>query len=133
MSKEKEILSMHFKGYSQREICAALKCGHTTVSKLIAEARRTGLTREATNEIKDADIVRMLTPPSKKPIANHAEPDFERLVKELEKPDVTRKLLWYEYCTDISDTGLVPYQYSQFCNLFVEHLRMNKVTYRIQP
>jgi len=132
MLKEKEILLMHFDGYSQREICAALKCGHSKVNRLIAEARRTGMTREAVNTAPDADIARMLTPLSKKANANYAAPDFDRLTKELEKPDVTRKLLWYEYCTDISDGRLVPYQYSQFCNLFDEHLRINKVTYRIK-
>lgn len=132
MSKEKEILAMHFDGYSQREICAALKCGHSKVSKLIAEARQSGMTREAVNVPTDADIVQSFTPPPKKANANHAAPDFERLAKELEKPDVTRKLLWYEYCTDISDDSLVPYQYSQFCNLFDEHLRVNKATYRIK-
>jgi len=132
MSKEKEILVMHFDGYSQRDICAALKCGHSKVSRLIAEARRAGIKREAVKSITDADIVRMLTPPSTKANANYATPDFERLAKELERPDVTRKLLWYEYCTDISDDRLVPYQYSQFCNLFDEHLRISKATYRIK-
>jgi transposase len=132
MSKEKEILVMHFDGHSQREICAALKCGHSKVSKLIADAHRSGMTREAVKDASDADIVRILTPPPTKANANHAAPDFERLTKELEKPDVTRKLLWYEYCTDISDDSLVPYQYSQFCNLFDEHLRASKATYRIK-
>ncbi|MCL1896818.1 MAG: IS21 family transposase [Clostridiales bacterium] len=123
---------MHFEGYSQREICAALKCGHSRVSRLIAEACKSGIRKEAVKDAPDADIARLLTPPSKKPNANYAKPDFERLSKELEKPDVTRKLLWYEYCTDISDDRLVPYQYSQFCNQFDEHLRVNKATYRIK-
>jgi transposase len=74
----------------------------------------------------------MIAPLSKKANASYALPDFERLTKELEKPDVTRKLLWYEYCTDISGSSLIPYQYSRFCDLFDEHLRINKVTYRIK-
>jgi len=132
MSKEKEILGMHFDGFSQRDICAALKCGHTKVSKVIAEARQSGMTREAVENTADADIARLFAPPPTKANATHAMPDFERLTKELEKPDVTRKLLWYEYCTDISDASLVPYQYSQFCRLFDEHLRISKATYRIK-
>jgi transposase len=132
MSKERRILEMHFDGYSQREICAALKCGHSRVSRLIGEARKKEMTREALNGMPDADIADIAAPPSKETNAGYAQPDFERLTKELEKPDVTRKLLWYEYCTDISDNSLVPYQYSQFCKLFDEHLMVNRATYRIR-
>jgi transposase len=132
MSKEKEIIRMHFDGYTQREICTALKCGHSKVGGLIAEVRRSGMTREAVDKLADTDIASMFMPPSKQIKANCAIPDFERLTTELEKPDVTRKLLWYEYCTEISDDNLVPYQYSQFCKLFDEHLRVNKATYRIK-
>jgi transposase len=132
MAKEKDILRMHFEGLSQRDICAALKCGHSKVNGVIVAARNAGLTREAMHDVKDDGSVLLPTPPIKQSKANHAAPDFERLAKELGKPDVTRKLLWYEYCTDLSDGNLVPYQYSQFCKLFDEHLMMTKATYRIK-
>jgi transposase len=132
MSKEKEILSMHFDGYSQRDICAALKCGHSKVSRLIANARKSGITREAVDNADDDEIARLFMPPSTQTNANYALPDFERLTKELGKPGVTRKLLWYEYCTNISDGCLAPYKYSWFCKLFDEHLMRNKAVYRIK-
>jgi transposase len=131
MAKEKEILRMHFEGHSQRDICAALKCGHTRVSKLIAATRKDGVAREATNA-EDASTVLPVVPPKAQPEAGYAMPDFDRLTAELMKPGVTRKLLWHEYCTDISDGSLAPYQYSQFCKLFDEHLTATKVTYRIK-
>jgi hypothetical protein len=40
MAKEKDILRMHFEGFSQRDICAALKCGHSKVNGVIAAARK---------------------------------------------------------------------------------------------
>jgi transposase len=132
MAKEKDILRMHFEGFSQRDICAALKCGHSKVNSVIAAARKAGFTREAMPGIKDDDAVLLPTPPVNRSKANYAAPDFERLAKELGKPDVTRKLLWYEYCTDLSGGNLVPYQYSQFCRLFDEHLMATKATYRIK-
>jgi transposase len=132
MAKEKQILLMHFDGYSQRDICVALKCGHERVGRLIAEASKAGLDREAICNIDNIQIVRLLMPPENQPPKRHAMPDFERLSKELEKPDVTRKLLWYEYCTDITGENLVPYQYAQFCRLFDGHLAKTKATYRIK-
>jgi transposase len=131
MTKEKQILQMHYEGYSQHDICTALRCGHSRVSELLAAARKMSLGWEAISELSDADIVRLLLPPKSKTKQRYAEPDFEKLTKELAKPDVTRKLLWYEYCTNISDKTLMPLQYSQFCNLFDEHLQVTKATYRI--
>jgi transposase len=132
MAKEKQILLMHFDGFSQREICVALKCGHEKVSRLIGEAGRAGLDREAISNFDDIQIAGLLTPPKSRSPKRYATPDFERLSKELEKPDVTRKLLWYEYCNDISDENLLPYQYARFCKLFDEHLASSKATYRIK-
>jgi transposase len=131
MAKEKQILQMHYEGYSQHDICAALRCGHSRVSGLLAAARKMNLKWEAVSELSDGDIVKMLLPPKPNMKQRYAEPDFEKLTKELSKPDVTRKLLWYEYCTNISDKMLTPLQYSQFCNLFDEHLQVTKATYRI--
>jgi len=132
MAKEKQILLMHFDGYSQRDICVALKCGHERVGRLIGDAKRAGLDRGAVSGMDDKQVASLLMPPKDKSPKRHAEPDFERLSKELAKPDVTRKLLWYEYCTDISGGNLVPYQYAQFCRLFDEHLAVSKATYRIR-
>jgi len=132
MAKEKQILLMHFDGFSQRDICVALKCGHERVARLIGEAGRAGLDREAICNLDDMQIASLLMPPKSRSPKRHAAPDFERLSKELEKPDVTRKLLWYEYCNDISGENLVPYQYAQFCKLFDEHLASSKATYRIK-
>jgi transposase len=131
MAKEKQILQMHFGGYSQHDICVALQCGHSRTSKLIVAARKMDLKWEEANGLSDIEIVQLLSPPISKTKQRCSQPDFEKLAKELAKPDVTRKLLWYEYCTNISDKTLVPLQYSQFCKLFDEHLQATKATYRI--
>ena len=132
MAKEKQILLMHFDGYSQRDICVALKCGHERVGRLIGEASRAKLSREAVCGIDDIQIASLLMPPKDGMPKHYAAPDFERLSKELKRPGVTRKLLWHEYCTDISGESLVPYQYAQFCKLFDGHLASSKATYRIR-
>jgi hypothetical protein len=62
MSKEREILRLYFEGLSQRDICAALKCGHTKASGLIAAAKRAGVTWEAAAVMDDSSISDLLLP-----------------------------------------------------------------------
>lgn len=127
MAKEREILRLHFEGMSQRDICTALKCGHSKANGLIAAARRAGITWEAVSIMDDADICDLLFPRDTGP-QRFAQPDFESLAKELSSTGVTRKLLWYEYCTNISKAGTVPYGYAQFCRLFDRYLKASSAT-----
>lgn len=130
MVKEKEILRLHFEGLPQRDICIALKSGHSTVSRLIAAARESGITWEAVSVMDDADIRDLLLPRDSRS-QSFAQPDFERLAKELLLPGVTRKLLWHEYSTNITATDIAPYGYAQFCRLFDRYLRVNGATMRL--
>jgi transposase len=124
MAKEKEILRLHYEGMSQRDIYVALRSGHTRVNALIAEATKASITWEAVSVMDDSDIRTLLSPESERQ-SNFAEPDFEKLTKELLSPGVTRKLLWHDYCTNISELDKVPYGYAQFCRLFERHLKVN--------
>lgn len=55
-------------------------------------------------------------------------PDCEMMYKELQKPGVTRTLLWEEYAREVKAAGKIPLQYSQFCNYFNHYLEINKAT-----
>lgn len=130
MASEREILRLHFEGMSQREICAALKVGHTRVSELVKAARVSGMRWEAAAIMDDRDIRELLLPKNTRE-CKYAKPDFERLAKELIRPGVTRKLLWSTYCSNITDKDTPPYGYSQFCAHFDEYLAITKATMRL--
>jgi len=130
MAKEKEILRLHLEGFSQREICKALRCGHARVNDLVKASCSTGLTWEAVKSLDDSGIRELLLP-SQDSRDTFALPDFESLAHEISRPGVTRKLLWYEYCNSISDTALAPYQYAQFCRLFDRYLKQESATMRL--
>ena len=131
MSKEYEIVRLYYEGLTQREICTALSCGHDRVSRVLKAAKAAGVDREAAETLGDSGIRELLPPIDRTEEPNRAAPDFERLTRELERPGVTRKLLWYEYCNDLGGTDLQPYRYSQFCKLFDEHLRVTNSRMRI--
>ena len=130
MAKEKEILRLHFEGFSQREICRALRCGGERVNRLLKAARQAQVDWEALASLDDGDISDLLLP-SLDDRSRFAQPDFEKLAKELCRAGVTRKLLWYEYCNNISDSSLTPYQYAQFCRLFDRYLKGESATMRL--
>ena len=113
MANEREILRLHFEGMSQRDICAALKVGHTRVSELIKATRAAQIGWEAVGVMDDGDIRDLLLPKGTRDNA-YARPDFERLGKSSCDQGVTRKLLWNTYCSNITDKNTPPYQYSQF-------------------
>jgi transposase len=122
MSKEREIMRMYFEGHAQRDICAALRCGHGRVTELVKATKATGLTWEALSKLDDADICDLVLP-TKSAQSNRAELDMAYIGRELAKPHVTRQMLWEEYCSNITDETLAPYQYSRYCELIDEHLR----------
>ena len=130
MAKEREILRLHFEGMSQREICAALKVGHTRVSELVRAVRQAQIGWKAVGVMDDGDICALLLPSLTRE-STYAKPDFENLAKELIRPGVTRKLLWNTYCSNITDKNTPPYQYAQFCRLFDEHLKTSKAVMRL--
>jgi transposase len=47
------------------------------------------------------------------------QPDFKELLKEYDTiPGITKKVLWEDYVKEVQAAGGIPYQYSQFCELF---------------
>lgn len=56
------------------------------------------------------------------------KPDCEMMYKELQKPGVTRTLLWEKYSREVKAVGKIPLQYSQFYNYFNHYLKINKAT-----
>lgn len=59
------------------------------------------------------------------------EPDCEWIHKELPGKGVTLTLLWKEYKVKAINAGKVPYQYSQFCDIYRSWAKKTKATMRI--
>lgn len=59
-------------------------------------------------------------------------PDCAYIHKELARTSVTLTLLWSEYCETATYEGLIPYQYTQFCEYYRSYARKTKATMRIK-
>ena len=131
MSKYKEILRyLMTTSLSGRAIAKSLSVGRDTVSDVKNRSEELGLKWE---EVKNQDehSIKQLLFPDKKAESIMTIPDFNTLLKELDKPGVTRKLLWEEYCKDVQATGGIPYQYSYFCELFQSVIQVNQASMHI--
>ena len=125
MSKEKQILQLLQDGYSQRHVASTLRVSRNTVAKVSKAASEHGLSKEALESMKEAEIHHTIFP-EKAMLPILVTPDFPYIHKELLKNGVTLKLLWQEYVDACRDAGKPPYGYSQYCKLYQDYVAQNK-------
>ncbi len=129
--KRKRIIELLREGLSQFEITQALRCSKRDVSAMAQFLRNTDLDCEALAKLTEDDL-RQLTSTRTESEDNYIKPDLDYICRELKRPGVTRKLLWYEYSTITAPEGKELYQYTQFCKIIEKHLVKGSATQRIK-
>ena len=128
MDKTREILRYLALGMSQVDIASLLKVSRNTIRKTKIAAEQINLTWEEAGKMENNELEKVLFPKQPADESLQPKPDFEYVAKELQRPGVTRQLLWEEYVEEAKAAGKIPLQYSQFCNLVNKYLEMNKAT-----
>jgi transposase len=131
MSKEKQILQLLRKGYSQRRIADTLKVSRNTVAKVAKAVAEHPISTNVLDSISESELCQKLFP-EEALIPVHVTPDFDYIHKELLKSGVTLKLLWQEYVDACRNEGKPPYMYSQYCKLYQDYVDKNKLTMHIR-
>lgn len=93
MSKEKQILQLRTKGYSQRKIADTLRVSRNTVSKVFKAMEQHPVSVDLLETITELELHQQLFP-EQVSIPVLVTPDFPYIHKELLKSGVTLKLLW---------------------------------------
>ncbi|OGC22303.1 hypothetical protein A2291_06055 [candidate division WOR-1 bacterium RIFOXYB2_FULL_42_35] len=115
MRRIKEVLRLGFREkYSMNKIACCLNVGRSTVQDYFRRFRIAGLSWPLVEELTDELLEQKLFPENLNKKAKRGQINFEYLVGEIKKPDVTLALLWEEY-KEQNPNG---YQYAQFCNLY---------------
>ena len=105
MSKEKQILQLRTKGYSQRRIADTLKVSRNTVAKVFKALEKHPVSEDSLNTLNDQELHQQLFPEeSQVPVL--VTPDYDYVHKELLKSGVTLKLLWEEYLDTCRRSGV---------------------------
>lgn len=90
-----------------------------TVSEYLQRAARAGLTWEQACVLSEAEVeARLFTYIGRSEPLARATVDFDWIHRELRQVGVTLQLLWGEYQLAAQASGVRPYQYSQFCELY---------------
>ena len=129
MTNLKEILRLHYGGFSQRAIASSLCCSRDAVALCIKRAKERGLKLPVAEDVTNEDL-RALLYNSQEGIRDpeYMLPDYAYIVEELKKPHVTNGLLWTEYLVQCKSVRLKPYSISQFNALVRDYsLRHNIV------
>lgn len=112
MRKIREILKLKWQdGLSNRQIATSCNVSPSTVSDLVQRAAHAGLSWPSVQEMTDRALEAMLYVDVSIRKPPQAMPDWQKVHKELSRPGVTLKLLWWEY-KEIQSDG---FQYTQFC------------------
>jgi transposase len=130
MVNYREILRLRLL-YSQREIAQSVHSSRDTIREVFALSDEMGLAWPLPDDLTNEDIRDMLYP-QRRSQSNRKTPDCQYMHRELARPGVTLTLLWSEYCEQCNVTGLIPYQYTQFCEFYRKYARATKATMRIK-
>ena len=124
MLKAREIMRLERAGLSLRDIAKSCSCGKTTVSEVLARAKKVKISWPI--DLSDKELMSRLYPPALKP-PTLPEPDMEYVFYEMKKKAVTLMLLWEEY-KEKYPHGLM---YSQFCSRYRDFKNTNRLTMHI--
>ena len=95
---------------SYSEIAASLGISRSTVQAAVARFDQAGLSWPLPSDLDESVLYARLYP--SQPAARSPEPDFAKIVVELKRKGVTRRLLWQEYAAEHGAEALA---YAQFC------------------
>lgn len=135
MANSLEIIRLHERGSTQREIALIEHCSLSTVSKTLKAARMRQFGYAELTEMDSETIRQLLFDPQER-ISSYYQPDFSSVDEQLRTTGVNLSLLWDEYMRVCEAGGLRGYQYSQWCNLYRQWKRSHgkgiKATMRIK-
>lgn len=126
-----EILRLRNFGYTKRQIASCLHCSRNTISEIYELSDLMRISWETHSSASNRDIYLLLYPEKENPELRKV-PDCNLIHKELAKQGVTLTLLWSEYCEQARSEGLIPYQYTQFCDHYRYYVKKTKATMRIK-
>ena len=113
MIQYRKILELHFNNVSQRTISTSVGSSRNTVSDITKRAKKLGLER-LTDNMNNHWLEEFLFPEKQAIEKGFFPPDWENIHKELQKKNVTLKLLHMEYDQHARDSGKIPYAYRTF-------------------
>lgn len=119
--KAKLVLRLRSEGLTGRQI-AAQGMSRTSVAAVIDAADREGVGWDDVAALNEADVYARLFPGRGEHESVHAQPDWDRVHRELARVGVTLKLLHGEYVDACRAGGETAMGYDRFCKTYQGHV-----------
>lgn len=131
MIQYRRILELYFREVTQRTICASVGHSRYTVSEVILKAKELGMV-QLTEEMDNQWLLEFLFP-ERQDIAKGFFPvDWKEVHKELQKKNMTLKLLHREYEQRARNSNKIPYAYRTFCRHYSKYAEKYNLTMPIR-
>ena len=132
MIRYRKILELQGEGISLRGISASTGNSRQKVTEVLHVADQKGLVCPLEEEMTDQWIEEFLFPEKTLEGSGRHPLNFERIHKELAKPNVTLSLLHYEYEAECRAHQKIPYSYRSFLRHYSKYANKHKATLRIR-
>lgn len=128
----REIMRLSSLGNNITQISQVLHSSRNTVREVLRLAKEKNIQWPFKTELTNQMLYEQLYPERLEKASVYLEPDCAHIHRELAKKGVNLTLLHIEYKSMCADAGRVPYQYSQFCEIYRSWAMKSKATMRIQ-
>lgn len=131
MIQYRGILELHFKGMSQRTIVTSVGSSRQTVSDVIQKAKESGL-EKLSDEMTDEWLEEFLFPEKIALSKGYFPVAWDEVHRELQKKNITLKLLHAEYSNLAKVNKKIPYAYRTYCRHYGTYASRHKLTMPIR-
>lgn len=132
MIRYRKILELKNEGISLRGISASTGNSCQKVTEVLTIADQKGLECPLEEEMTAQWIEEFLFPEKTLEGSGRHPLDFERIHKELAKPNITLSLLHHEYEAECRTNQKIPYSYRSFLRHYSKYANKHKATLRIR-
>ena len=127
----REVLRLLSLKYNYTQIAEALHSSRNTIREIGKLADEKGISWPLKEELTNQKLYRLFYPERLEKAQVYMEPDCTYIHGELAKKGVNLTLLHEEYKVKCAGVGRVPYQYTQFCEIYRSWAKKSKATMRI--
>ena len=131
MVNYREILRLQSLGQNITQIAKAIHGSRHTVRDVEKLAKKKGICWPLSDELTDQNIHDLLYPERAARAKVYLNPDCEWIHRELARKGVNLTLLWTDYEAKCIAANRVPYQYTQFCEIYRAWAIKSRATMRI--
>lgn len=120
--KAKLILQLRSQGLSARVIAAGQGISRNSIASVLEAADRGNVSWDSVADLSEKEVYDLLFPGKGGHQSVYAQPDWDKVHKELARVGVTLKLLHSEYLDDRAGSGEPVMSYDRFCRIYQKYV-----------